>query len=297
MGAEIRKIELIANIASGSVGPQAPAAAEALLAEFGAQARIQASDGSDIEACLRRAVDAAPDLLVVLAGDGTARTAVELCGMGGPMVAPLPGGTMNMLPHALYGRVSWEDALRATLATETPRVIGGGEVEGRTFLVAAILGAPALWAPAREAARRGRFREAWLRGRIAWRRAFAGRLRYALDSGARGKAEAVSFLCPLTSHAMDDEAQALEAAVLTPSGAAEAFRLALNAAMGDWRRDPSVESVPCRRARVWASVGMPALLDGEPVRLGSTVQVAWRPKVARILAPLPAAEAPAEARP
>jgi diacylglycerol kinase family enzyme len=281
----IRKVQLVANCASGSVGPHAPEEAQKILAEFGVEAVVHAPQPQDLEACLKEAIAAGPDLLAVLAGDGTARAAVELCGPDGPLVAPLPGGTMNMLPYAVYGQTSWQAALRGCLETGVPRLIGGGEVEGRTFLVAAILGSPALWAPAREAARRGELRNALRRANLAWRRAFSGRLRYVLDGGGRGKAEALSFICPLTSRALDDEAQYLEADVLTPSGASEAFRLAFNAMMGDWRRDPAVRSVACRHAHVWASGGMPAVLDGEPVRLRAKVEVRWRSGVARILAP------------
>jgi diacylglycerol kinase family enzyme len=286
----LRKVQLIANCASGSVGPHAPEEARKILAEFGVEAVVHAPQPEDLEACLQEAIAAGPDLLAVLAGDGTARTAVELCGPDGPLVAPLPGGTMNMLPYAIYGQVPWQQALRTCLEAGEPRVIGGGEVEGRLFLVAAILGAPALWAPAREAARRGDLRNALRRGHLAWRRAFSGRLRYALDGGERGKAEALSFICPLTSRALDSGAQYLEADVLTPSGASEAFRLAFNAMMGDWRRDPAVQAVACRHAHIWASGGMPAVLDGEPVRLRTKVEVRWRPGVARILGP-PATEA------
>src|ERR1700748_2672007 len=49
--------------------------------------------------------------------------------------------------------------------------VGGvpaGEVAGRAFHVAAILGEPALWAEAREAMRRGRPRLMWLHARRAW---------------------------------------------------------------------------------------------------------------------------------
>lgn len=288
MGAKIRRIELIANVASGSVGPNAPEEAKRILAECGVEATVHAPEPQDLEACLKEAISRKPDIVMVLAGDGTARAAVELCGPDGPMVAPLPGGTMNMLPYAIYGQVTWQEALKASLEAGESRDIGGGQVEGRIFLVAAILGAPALWAPAREAARRGDMRAAWRRGVLAWRRAFAGRLRYVLDDGGRGKAEALSFICPLASKALDDEAQYLEADVLTPASAAEAFRLAFNAMTGDWRRDPAVQASPCRRAKVWASGGLPAVLDGEPVRLRSAVEVTWRPKVARIFAPHPA---------
>lgn len=285
MKARVRKIELIVNTASGGVGPDAAAQAQALLAEFGIAARVRTPEGPNLTAELRAAVDAAPDLLVVLAGDGTARAAAELCGPEGPLVAPLPGGTMNMLPHAIYGKVPWQEALRTILEAGETRSIGGGLVEGRTFMVAAILGAPALWAPAREAVRNGELPLALRRARRAWRRAFSGRLRYALDLGARGKTEALTFLCPLASSALENDAQMLEADVLDPADAAEAFRLAFNALMGDWRRDPSVLATPCRRAKIWASGRIPAALDGEPVLLKSITQVEWRPAVARLLGP------------
>jgi len=285
MGAATRKIELVANIASGSVGPSAPEEARQILAIHGVEANIRAPAPEDLMETLRSAVDAAPDLLVVLAGDGTARAAAELCGPDGPVIAPLAGGTMNMLPYALYGRRPWQEALASVLESGEEHPLAGGEVEGHGFLVAAILGAPALWAPAREAVRRRDLRSAVRRAGVAWRRAFNGRVRYSLDVGPKGKAEAVSFLCPLTSRAMRNEAPALEAVILTPEGAADAFRLAVNAATGDWRRDPSAHSTPCRTARLWASGSIPALLDGEPVRLPRRVEVRHRPKVARVMLP------------
>lgn len=191
---------------------------------------------------------------------------------------------MNMLPYAIYGQRSWQDALTVALAEGEERVIGGGEVEGRRFLVAAILGSPALWAPAREAVREGRHKLAFLRARRALRRAFTGRLRYAIDNGPREKAEALTFMCPLTSRVLDDADQALEAAALDVTSAAEAFRLGVHALVGDWRDDPAVTVRRCRSARVWASSGIPALLDGELVRLGRMAEVTWRPTVARVLA-------------
>jgi hypothetical protein len=40
----------------------------------------------------------------------------------------------------------------------------------------------------------------------------------------------------------------------------------------------------CRVARLWASQGVPAILDGESVRLKALAEVRYTPKVARILA-------------
>jgi diacylglycerol kinase family enzyme len=282
---KISRVEVVVNIASGSVTPEAPDEMRALLSELGVAANVRAPESGEIAKALREAVDAAPDLVIVLAGDGTARAAAELCGPDGPMLAPLPGGTMNMLPHAIYGLNPWQDALTAALASGHEQRIGGGEIEGRTFLVAAVLGSPALWAPAREAVREGRLRLAYNRAHRAWRQAFSGRLRYSLDAGDRGKAESLAFLCPLASKVLPDDEQALEAAVIDPKGLLDVARIGIKAVVDDWRNDPTVKAVSCRRAGVWAAGKIPAVLDGEPARLSSNVKVVWRPNVARVLAP------------
>ncbi len=284
MGAKFNTVEVVANVASGSVGRTAPAEVSAILAEAGLDAHVWTPEPQEIAQCLAAAVAKKPELLIVLAGDGTARAAAELCGPDGPMIAPLPGGTMNMLPHAIYGVRPWQAALRLALEHGFERPIGGGEVEGHTFLVAAILGSPALWAPAREAARFGKPRLAWMRARRAMRRTFHGRLRFILDKSERQKAEALIFMCPLTSRKMASDEMALEAAALDMHGTADLVRLGLHAVTGDWRDTPGVEVTHCQLARVWASHGIPALLDGETVQLKTLAEVRFNQRVARVLA-------------
>ena len=279
------RVEVIANVASGSVGRDAPAQAEAILAEHGVEGPVHAPAEGELETCLRAAIVRRPDALLVVAGDGTARAAAEMAGPDGPMVAPLPGGTMNMLPHALYGVVPWPEAMANCLKGGRARMISGGEVNGRLFFVAAILGSPALWAPAREAARAGRADLALLRARRALRRAFSGRLRYVLDGRPKGKTEALSLMCPLVSTELDADEQALEAAALDPSNALDIFRLGVNTVTGNWRNDPSVVVGRCRIGKVWAGGRIPAILDGEPVRLDDTVGIRFRPKAFRALVP------------
>jgi diacylglycerol kinase family enzyme len=281
----IQRVEVVANLASGGVNKDAPDEVEKIFADHGLHAHVCAPETHDLTNCLRAAIDSSPDLLVVLAGDGTAREAAELCGPKGPLLAPLPGGTMNMLPKAIYGSRSWQDALSVALAEGEERRIDGGDVEGHLFLVAAVLGSPALWAPAREAARYGEPALALAWARRALRRAFSGRLRYAIDSGPRQKAEALLFMRPFASRALPDTAPALEAAALDLKGAGDLFRLGFHALVGDWRDDPAVTARPCRIARVWAAGGIPALLDGELVRLRNAATVAYRPDVVRVLAP------------
>jgi diacylglycerol kinase family enzyme len=279
------RVEVVVNVASGSVDKDAPAQAEAILAAHGVEGRVHAPSENELNACLRAVIDSRPDAVLVVAGDGTARAAAEMAGPDGPMIAPLPGGTMNMLPHALYGVIPWPEAMAACLENGQARMISGGEINGRVFFVAAILGSPALWAEAREAARAGRIDLALMRARRALRRAFSGRLRYVLDGRPKGKTEALSLMCPLVSAELDADEQALEAAALDPSSALDIFRLGVSTVTGNWRDDPSVVVGRCRIGKVWAGGRIPAILDGEPVRLGDTVSIRFRPKAFRALVP------------
>jgi diacylglycerol kinase family enzyme len=76
----LRRVEVVANIASGGVAPDAPGEIEKIFSDFGVRAHVCAPSTDDLSNCLRAAIDSGPDLLVVLAGDGTVRTAAELCG-------------------------------------------------------------------------------------------------------------------------------------------------------------------------------------------------------------------------
>jgi diacylglycerol kinase family enzyme len=267
------------------VGADAPGEVEKILAEFGLSGSVHAPSTAELGDCLKASIDAAPDLLMILAGDGTIRAAAELSGPDGPLIAPLPGGTMNMLPNAVYGARPWPEAMRLALTEGRERDLGGGCIEGRRFLVGAILGSAALWAPAREAARHGKPRLALMRARRALSRAFTGRLRYNLDAGPRRKAEALVLMCPIASKVMATEDARLEAAALNVRGAAEAVRLGINALVRDWRADPAVDDRFCRVVRVWSARGIPALLDGEITRLPSLVEARYEPKICRVLAP------------
>ena len=287
----LRRVEVVINPASGSVGPKAEADIIRILARYQVSANVTAAPPEELVSSLRAAVETGPDLLIVLAGDGTARAAASLCGADGPVVAPLAGGTMNMLPHALYGRRTWQAALEDTLAEGVVFPVSGGEVDGRRFYVAAILGAPALWGEAREAMRHGQFSLALRKAHNAYRRAFSGQLKFALDGRPRQKAEALTLMCPLVSKAMDVEEAALEADVLNPKGAAEAFRLGFRTLLsefaGDWRADPAVDVVRIRRAEAWASGHIPSVLDGEPERLHKHAEIRFVPNAFRTLAPRP----------
>lgn len=290
----LSRIEIVANERSGSVGPGGAAEAEALARELGFEANARVLDPDALIDGLKAALAARPDLLVVLGGDGTAGAAAALCGPHGPLLAPLPGGTMNVLPHAIYGRRDWKSALRMILEDGRERPIGGGEVGGRSFYVAAVLGNPALWAPAREALRAGQFWQAMDRALYAWRRCFRRKLRFSLDGAPHRKAESLALLCPLISLDLPDDAGALEAAAIDPRSWGDVLRLGLGALLqplispapgGGWRSDPAVTTSRCQEGRAYARRHIHAIIDGEPVRLPRTVQIRFRPVAFRALAP------------
>ena len=286
--APIGKVVVLVNPMSGGVSANAAAEATEILSGFACESEVVSLEGDGIDQTIETALAGDADLIVVLAGDGTARAVASRAGADGPLVAPRPGGTMNMLPKALYGTTDWKEALKVILEGGEPQYVSGGEVEGHAFYCAAILGAPALWAPAREALRGGKLKLALTHARRAWRRAFSGRIRFDLDGGPRQRAEALVLISPMISRALDDPV-GLEAAAMNPHDAADAFRLAAHALFDDWRHDPAVRSRPARRIRVAARSRIPAVLDGEPILLSPDATVRFLPKAFRALAPRPPA--------
>jgi hypothetical protein len=133
--------------------------------------------------------------------------------------------------------------------------------------------------------RYGELRLAWMRARQALKRAFTGRLRYAFDDGPRRKAAALSAIGPLVSRALASDTPALEIAALDFSGAADVVGLGMHALIDDWRKAGAVEEVTSvQRARIWAAEPIPAILDGETVRLRNTAEIRYRPDIVKALA-------------
>ncbi len=286
----LARVIMLVNPQSGGVGPDAADEAAAIFADYDCETTVVVLEGGQFDAQVKQALDARPDVLFVLAGDGTAGTIASRAGPDGPLVAPLPGGTMNMLPRALYGTADWKVALRRALEEGAPQRVAGGEIaDGRfrqAFYCAAILGAPALWAPAREAVREGKFGLAWAYSRRALKRAFSGRLRFSLDGRPDRRAEALVLISPMISRAMDENT-GLEAAAMNPSDALEAFRLAAHAVFDDWRLDPAVATRAIQEATIRARSRIPAVIDGEPALLRHEARVRFIRTAFRALAPNP----------
>jgi len=280
------RIAALINRSSGSSGESCEHVLRAILSDAVVMPEeIACVEGHEVNAALDRIVALKPDVVVILGGDGTIRAAAETCGRAGIALIPLPGGTMNMLPKAIYGERNWQQALRDTLAAPVLKPVGGGEVDGRRFFCAGIFGSPALWAEVREAARANRVLDAVHKARDAFRRRFSRKVRYRFGPSSAGEAETVVVLCPLVSASLPSHSDVLEAAALDLESSVEAFRLAVNALFAGWRNDPSVSSAPTSKIELSARTKIPAILDGEIVTLPRRAEVRYVERCFDALAP------------
>lgn len=222
------------------------------------------------------------DVLIVLGGDGTARTVAELAPRDGPPLVLLPGGTLNILPKALYGDLTWPEALSAALERGVVKRLTSGRANGEPFYVAALFGPTTLLARAREAMREGKPLSAWRRFVHAWKRSFTRSIRARVGREPMQKAEAIGVLCPAFSGGI--EAETLEWVKLDTRHFLDFARVSLRALTADWRNDSSVEIVPCRSSDIVSLGIIPATLDGEPRTFMQRVRVKYDPKGPRVIA-------------
>jgi diacylglycerol kinase family enzyme len=247
--------------------------------------RVWCGEADQVERSFAEAATHKLDVLIVLGGDGTIRTAAEVCAQQGLYLISLPGGTMNMLPRALYGEVSWEDALQNTLTAPSPQLLSGGRIADKQFFIAAVLGAPSLWVEPRESMREGDIAEAIEKGRAAFQKMFERKVQYLISGEVKGEAEAVALICPLVSEEMSDSEQALEVAVVDVENAAEVMDLVTAAAFGKWRHDRNILLTKTKRVGVQSTTDIPAIFDGERVNLGRSAEIDFVSKAVNVLVP------------
>jgi diacylglycerol kinase family enzyme len=280
------KVGAIINTSSGGYDSESEQKMLSILKRGGVvEAKMWCGGADHMEPSFADATEQKLEVLIVLGGDGTIRTAAQACAEKGPFLIPLPGGTMNMLPRALYGDVSWEDALKNALTAPSVKVLSGGRIADKHFFIAAIVGAPALWVEPREAMREGDIVDAIEKGSVAFRNMFETKVRYLISAEIKGEAEAVALICPLISEEMSDWEQALEAAVIDVESAAEVIGLASTAAFGKWRDDRNILLTKTKRVNVQSSKDIPATIDGETVNLGRSAEIDFVSRAVNVIVP------------
>jgi Sphingosine kinase and enzymes related to eukaryotic diacylglycerol kinase len=280
------KVGAIINTSSGGCDSESETEMLDILKDAGVtNCKTWCGQSDQIERAFAEAATEKPKVLVVLGGDGTIRTAAQACTGTDTYLLPLPGGTLNMLPRALYGDVSWQDALRNTLAAPSAKALSGGCTGDELFFVAAIVGATALWMEARESIREGDIVDAVEKGAVAFQAMFDAKIRYSISPGIAGEADVLAVICPLVSEEMSDSEQALEAAAIDVESAAELLGLATAAAFGQWRDDESVTLTKTRQVTVQSSRDIPLFLDGERVKAGKSAEITFVPRAVNVIVP------------
>ena len=280
------KVGAIINTSSGGCDSESEIEMLGILKGAGVtNCKTWCGESDQIERAFVEAATHKPEVLVVLGGDGTIRTAAEACTGTDTYLLPLPGGTLNVLPRALYGDSSWQKALKETLANPFTKELSGGRVGDKLFFVAAVVGAPGLWMEAREALREGDILNAVGKAGVAFEAMFDTTIQYSISPEMTGEAEVVAVTCPLVSEQMSDSEQALEAAAIDVENATELLGLATAAAFGKWRDDESVTLTKTHQVTVRSKKDIPLFLDGERVKVGKETEINFLPDAVNVIVP------------
>ena len=280
------KVGAIINISSGGCDAESEAEMlDILKAAKVTDRKTWCGKPDQIERAFEEVAAHKPEVLVVLGGDGTIRTAAEACTGTNTHLLPLPGGTLNVLPRALYGNSSWQEALKETLANPLTKELSGGRVGDKLFFVAAVVGAPGLWMEAREAIRERDILGAVGKAGVAFHAMFDSKIQYVISPEVSGEAEVVAVICPLVSEQMSDSEQALEAAAIDVENATELLGLATAAAFGKWRDNESVTLTKTDQVTVQSKKDIPLFLDGERVKVGEKAEIRFVPNTVNVIVP------------
>jgi len=171
-----KRITVVCNAASGAFldAPGASVALRDLLRDAGFVAEFIEPDGQTLSQRIDLACALGADMVVVAGGDGTIACAAQQLAGTGIVLGILPSGTMNVLAKDLGIPIGNVAAAIAILRDGQVREIDAGEVNGRVYLCASMLGLPARLARYREAGRgKGSVSRLWYRFARAALRAFA----------------------------------------------------------------------------------------------------------------------------
>lgn len=277
------------NPRSGSVPADAREKLTAVLQEGGIKgADLIETDPENCSKQLKELADMAPDLFVVWGGDGTIRTALSIVGPITPNLLILPGGTMNLLPHAIHGEKAWDVVLRDVLKSPKHMSLSAGEVNGDRFYCAMMAGAPARFAEARESIRRGDLAKAAAQTGAAIEVLKTMHLKATYGDGYSFGDAALptsSFVGAIIG-SLTKAGKGMEVASLANPTTTGAMNVVWTSFFSDWRNAPGVEVAPATSLDIGEEDGgdIPVIADGEHMNPAPRLHVTFVEKASRCLA-------------
>lgn len=274
------RITVIANPKSSSVPNDF---AEQLANVFPLPCHTIAVEPVTLIDALRRAVAEAPDLLIAWGGDGTVAAALELAGVDGPPVLALPGGTMNLLHKRIHGEdLTWQDCLSRVVQSGSLSSLPAGQINGRLFFYAALIGKITQMAHPRETLRSGHPVEAAISLVQSDVFNMESRLSVRLGEDAskpERRRTAAAFFPGYSSET------SMEVALIDPEGPLDLAWSGINALFGDALDAPGIERRNAIRSTVEDVHGeaMDAILDGEPIELPKSAEITFVENAAKVI--------------
>lgn len=240
----------------------------------------------DIHAAFEKAFAQSPDVLVVYGGDGTANLGAQYAIKNDLAFVPLPGGTMNLLPKALYNSDNWEVCLDKALSASEATPFPVCEANENIFLCGAFVGEPIALQGLREKARKGEIAAGLQDAKVA------------LDAGQSApnimlsikeediKAVLLMMVCPGISetHKGGLSDPKIEVLSMDSMTSGEWVSLGLNALFSDIENHPAVQRHDSASLTVSEPDTVPILLDGERFDLKSPVTFKVSDKTLKVLA-------------
>lgn len=228
----------------------------------------------DLTTAFDKAFGEKPSAVIVVGGDGTARTAAVRAVQTGVPIIPMPGGTMNVLPKIIFGHGDMARAI-ADLPRLKPSALDVGRVSGEMFFLSAAFGLAGPMARLREATRSehkfDRVRKAAGALLKSIRPSLECRVRWRTPDqkwrNAHSLIVAIGDIERILSPDGEDHGSRLEVAALRLHSVWQMFAFGAAFVSGAWRDSKALKIVRTREVEIVLPSKRPLIvLDGEPMR-------------------------------
>ncbi|WP_051279583.1 diacylglycerol/lipid kinase family protein [Hellea balneolensis] len=280
------KPSIIINTAAGSTSDITPDIIAMFKDNNYPKPYVHLCDPSELTAALTTVETDGTDLLVIYGGDGTCKAgAVTARKLGIPLI-PLPGGTMNMLPRAVFGLTDWHKALELALSCDKPRWQAAGLINENIFFCGAILGDPITMAEARESLREGHVVEAVKHiPEIISAISDGEEFEFKADGKIAAKhANGLQIYCPYMTEGAN-VADAFEIASVPQLSISNLVEIGGRAIAQNWRESPHIKTALVSNVEITGQGAFDILLDGERETISCPLSISLKPEGVLVLAP------------